>query len=317
MALTAELLQNNTATSGLTAEQISAIVTLSQNDENTVIAQRVGELYGGLDADIFASSGIAKNGTEKTYDYAKRVIGEIKAQAGNASELQNQIANLNKEKSRLEKIIADGGGDAETKKQLKQAQADLADVTNKYAELQNKYDAAESAHAQALHGVRLDGELDRTLGGLKFKASFPEAVTNVIVSNAKAKIKGFASEFIDDGKGGQVLVFKDATGAIMKNPTNNLYPYTAGELLTKELGDMGILETGKQTQGAGTSGNGGNGGNGGMAVLDLSNVRTQLEADEAITKALLAQGLLIGSDEFQEAKTKAWTDNKVTELPFR
>lgn len=80
---------------------------------------------------------------------------------------------------------------------------------------------------------------------------------------------------------------------------------------------MGVLETGKQTQGAGS--HGGNGGNGGGAsgVIDLSGARTQVEADEAITKALLAQGLTIGSDAFQTAKNKAWVDNNVKALPIQ
>ena len=84
MALTTELLNANAALSGLTDEQKTAIVEMSKNDETAVIGQKTGEIYGGLDADILAASGIAKNGTEKTYDYAKRVIGEIKGQAGNA-----------------------------------------------------------------------------------------------------------------------------------------------------------------------------------------------------------------------------------------
>lgn len=65
--LTREILIANAALSGLTDEQIAAITTLSANDENSVIAQKTGEIYGGLDADILAASGIAKNGTEKTF----------------------------------------------------------------------------------------------------------------------------------------------------------------------------------------------------------------------------------------------------------
>lgn len=65
MALTQELIQANAATAGLTTEQINAIVTMSQNDESAVIAKKTGEIYGGLDNDIFAVSGIAKDGTEK------------------------------------------------------------------------------------------------------------------------------------------------------------------------------------------------------------------------------------------------------------
>lgn len=316
MALTSELLKGNTATSSLTDEQISAIVTMSLNDENSVIAQKTGEIYGGLDADILATSGIAKNGAEKTYDYAKRVITDIKAQAGTAAQLQSQVTELTKEKTRLEKVIADGGGDAETKKQLNQAKADLAAVTKSFTDLQSKYDAEKGEHEKALFSLKLEGELAQSIGGLKFKAGLPEAVTNVILTNAKEKVKGMTAEYIDDGKGGQILAFKDANGAIMRNPENQLNPFSAAELLEKELRTMGVLETGKRAQGAG-SGSGSGSGGGGSVALDLSAARTQIEADDIITKTLLAQGLTIGSDAFQEAKTKAWTENNIKALPFR
>lgn len=315
MALTQELIQANTATAGLTAEQIAAIVTMSQNDESAVIAKKTGEIYGGLDSDIFATSGIEKNGTEKTYDYAKRVIGEIKTKADAANDLTNQIASLTKEKARLEKVIADGGNDSETKKQLTQAQKDLAAVTKSFTDLKSEYDAEKDKHAQEMFGLRLDGELEKSISGLKFKAGLPDAVTSVILANAKTKVKGMTPEYIDDGKGGKILAFKDSTGAIMRNPNNQLNPYTASELVEKELRDMGVLETGKKTPGAGTGGDGGTGG--GSGVVDLSGVRSQVEADEAITKALLAQGLTIGSDAFQAAKTKAWVDNNVKALPIQ
>lgn len=314
MALTTELIQANAATAGLTTEQIAAIVELSQNDENAVIAKKVGEIYGGLDTDIATASGIEKNGAEKTYDFAKRVIGELKTQAGTATELTKQVADLTKEKARLEKVIADGGGDAETKKQLTQAKADLASITKSFTDLQTQYDNAKTEHEKAIFGMRLDGELEKSVGGLKFKAGLPEAVTAVIMANAKEKIKGMAPEYIDDGKGGKILAFKDATGAIMRNPANGLNPYTASELLTKELSDMGVLETGKRTKGAGS--NGGQGG-GDETIIDLTGAKTQNDADDIITHALLAQGLTKGSAAFQEAKTKAWIDNNVKALPIR
>lgn len=71
MALTVEVLKANSVLAGLSDEQLAAITTLSANDENSVIAQKTGKIYGDLDADILSVTGIAKNGTEKTYDYAK------------------------------------------------------------------------------------------------------------------------------------------------------------------------------------------------------------------------------------------------------
>lgn len=307
MALTTELLNANAALSGLTDEQKTAIVEMSKNDETVVIGQKTGEIYGGLDADILAASGIAKNGTEKTYEYAKRVIGEIKGQAGNAAELQTKVSELEKEKVRLEGVIAKGGADAETKRQLERANADLANVTSEYAALKTKYDNAESEHQKALFGLKIDGELAKATAGIKFKADLPQAVTAVLLSQAVAKVKGFNPEYIDDGNGGKVLAFNE-NGTTMRNPENNLRPFTAAELVERELKTMGVLETGRKQTGAGTDGNfGSGGGNGG--VVDISGARTQDEAHEIIAKQLMAQGKVNGSKEFADAMAKAWKDN--------
>lgn len=185
--LTREVLVANAALSGLSDEQITAITTLSQNDENSVIAKKTGEIYGALDADILEVSGIAKNGTEKTYDYTKRVIGEMKTKADGATGLQSQIDSLTKEKARLEKAIADGAADAETVKALKQAKADLQNVTTQFTELKTKCEAEKADHEKELFGVKIDNALQTAAAGLKFKAGFPESVTKVILAQATEK----------------------------------------------------------------------------------------------------------------------------------
>ena len=241
MALTNELLNANAALSGLTDEQKAAIVEMSRNDESTVIGQKTGEIYGGLDADILAASGIAKNGTEKTYDYAKRAIGELKSQAGNAAQLSAQIAELTKEKTRLEKVISDGSLDTEAKKELTKVKADLANVTKEYTDLKTAFDTAKTEHEKALFGIKLDGEFAKATAGLKFKADMPAAVVDVLKAQAVEKVKAMAPEYIDDGEGGKVLAFME-NGAVKRNPNNALNPYTAAELLTDTLKGMGVLE---------------------------------------------------------------------------
>lgn len=315
MALTIELLRANAATSALTDEQLNAIAEMSRNDEATVIGQKTGEIYGGLDADILAVSGIAKNGTEKTYDYAKRVIGDIKKQAESVAGLQQQVSDLTKEKERLEGVVAKGGADAETKRQLEQAKNDLANVTREYTDLKKKFDTSEQTHAQELLNVRMDGEFAKAGAGLKFKADLPEAVKGVLLQQAVAKVKGMSPEYIDDGKGGKVLAFmKD--GSPMRNPETNLNPYTASELVEKELREMGVLDTGRKQTGAGSQGvddtHGG-------ASADLSGARSQSEATEIITKSLLAQGLTIGSKEYQDKFDEIWKNNAaaIKALPFK
>lgn len=308
MALTTELLEANAALSGLTDEQKSAIVEMSKNDETAVIGQKTGEIYGGLDADILAASGIAKNGTEKTYDYAKRVIGEIKGQAGNAAELQTQVSELTKEKARLEGIIAKGGSDAETKRQLDQTKADLANVTKEYAELKTRFDNEKSEHEKTLFDIKVDSEISKATAGLKFKADLPASVTSVLMQQAIAKVKGMNPEYIDDGNGGTILAFKE-NGALKRNPNNNLNPYTASELITDELKSMGVLDEGRKQAGAGSQG-GGSGHGGGANAVDISGAKTQDEANEIIAKQLMERGLVNGSKEFEKAMSEAWKENR-------
>lgn len=314
MALTTELINGNATLNALTDEQKAIIIEMSRNDEASVIGQKTGEIYGGLDADILAASGIAKNGTEKTYDYAKRVIGEIKEKAGKLDDSLKQIDALSTEKARLEKVIADGGADAETKRQLTQAQTDLASVTKSFTDLKAQYDEQKEKHVKELFGIKLDSEFSRATSGLKFRADIPQNVTDVIVSQAIAKVKGMYPEYIDDGKGGKILAFKDAeNGAIMRNPEKNLNPYTASELVEKELKTMGVLESGRKQGGAGTKPQGGNG----SGSIDISGARTQDEAYEAIASSLMAQGMTIGSNEFETAMSKAWAANNVKSLPLK
>ena len=316
MALTIELLNANAGLTGLTDEQKAAIVEMSKNDETAVIGQKTGEIYGGLDADILAASGIAKNGTEKTYEYAKRVIGEIKGQAGNAAELQAQIGELTKEKNRLQGIIDKGGADAETKRALEQARADLSNVTKEYTELKTKFDSSEETHKKELFDLKISGEFAKASAGLKFKADLPASVTGVLLEQAVSKVKAMNPEYIDDGNGGKVLAFME-NGSPKRNPENNLRPFTAAELIDKELSTMGVLETGRTQTGGGTDQNGGGGG--GKGVIDISGARTQDEAHEMIAKALLAQGKINGSKEFSDAMAEAWKANKdvIKALPIR
>ena len=315
MALTSDVLKANAVLSGLTDEQIQAITTLSQNDENTVIAQKTGKIYGDLDADILAATGVAKNGTEKTYDYAKRVLSEFKAKAEGANGLSAQIESLTKEKARLEKAIADGATDAETAKALKQAKADLTAVQTQFNDLKTKYDQAEQTHATELFGIRVESALQTAVAGVKFKPELPESATKVLLSQAIDKIKGMNPELIDDGKGGKMLAFKDETGAIMRNPNNQLNPYTPADLLTRELETMGIIDKGRQAGGGGTvPPAGGSGGIGGGAI-SISGAKTRVEAYDAITQSLQGQGLQVGTKQFDDAMTAAWKENNIAALP--
>lgn len=311
--LTKELLTANAVLNTLTDEQIDAIVTLSSNDENTVIGNRFGEVYRTFDENIFKASGISRNGDEKTYNYLDRVIVELVSKGKDA---EKRVNELTKEKERLEKAIADGSADAEAKKALLQAQKDLASVTKQYNDLKGEYDKMESTHNAELFGLKIDTEIANARQGLKLKASIPASAMDVIVNNAIAKVKGMNPEYIDNGNGGKVLAFKDGNGAILRNPENQLNPYTANDLLTRELKQMGVLDEGIKQEGGGTTPPARMVGEGSPAV-DISGARTRTEAYDMITSQLLSQGMTKGSNDFENAMNQAWKDNNIASLPMQ
>lgn len=310
MALTRQLITANAELASLTDAQILALETLSQNDENSVIGSRIGEIYRQMDATIEEHLGVKRNGDEKTYNFLARAAKEVAAKAKSANDLQAQIASLTAEKTRLEEVIKNGEGNAEAAKQLEQAQKDLAATKKAFNDLKNQFDADKASHEAELFGIKVDGVLSSATSGVKLKAEYPQSVTSVILAQAVAKVKGMNPEFIDDGKGGKVLVFKDANGARLNNPNNALNPYTASELIAKELKEMGVLD----------EGNGGGGGTRNttpkpQGVIDVTGCRTRREAQEAIDQALLAKGLVVGTDAYQSEMDAAWRDNNIAALP--
>lgn len=312
--ITTEMLAADAALSGLTDEQKNAIVLMSKNDEEVVIGNRFREVYNQLDATIAKETGIARNGDEKTYLYLERAAKTLAAKANSVDGLNTKLNELTKERDRLQKALEEGGDEA-TKKQLAQATKDLDGVRKQYDALKADYDKMKTDHAQELFGIKIDNELTGARSGLKFKPEFPQAATDTLLAQAIQKVKAMSPEYTDDGKGGQRLVFKNEQGEIQRNPENHLEPYTAAELLTKELKAMGILDEGRQQTGTGTKPMK-TAGQGGGAEVDVSMARTQNEAHEIIARQLMQQGMLNGSKEFQTALDQAWKDNNVSALPI-
>lgn len=309
--ITQEMLAADAALNGLTDEQKAAIVTMSKNDEEVVIGNRFREVYNQLDATIAKETGIARNGDEKTYLYLERAAKTLAVKANSVEGLNGKIAELTKERDKLQKALAEGGDEA-TKKQLAQATKDLDAVRKQYDTLKGDYDKLKTDHAAELMGIQIDNVLAGAQVGLKFKAEFPQSAVDALLKNALQNVKAMSPEFIDDGNGGKRLVFKGADGEIARNPENHLEPFTADELLKKELRTMGILDEGRKQQGGGTKPPIGGGG---AAVVDVSMARTQSEADNIIHNQLNARGLLRGSKSYQDAYDEAWKTNNISQLP--
>ena len=311
--ITKEMIAADAALSGLTEEQQNALVLMSKNDEETIIGNRFREVYNQMDATIAKATGVQRNGDEKTYLYLERAANILAEKANSVDGLNGQIATLTKERDALQKAI-EKGGDAELKRQLQQANTDLTNVRQQYDTLKGEFDTLKENHSKELFGMQIDNALSGAKAGLKFKAEFPQAAVDTLLNQALATIKGMQPEFVDDGKGGKRLVFKGSDGAIQRNPENHLEPYTAEELLKKELRAMGILDEGRQATGTNTTQPNKQKQ---TTIVDVTMARTQKEADDIIHNQLMAKGLVRGSKKYQEEYQQAWKDNNISSLPLQ
>lgn len=314
--ITKEILVANSALAGLTEDQINAIITINNNDVAGEIGKKTSEIYQKFDQLTKDATGVDRlmgATPEKTYDYLPRAIQEMKKNLGDNEALKTQIQNLTAEKTRLEGELAKGAG-AEVQRQLDQTKAELANTKAQYNTLQSQMAEKEKAHQAEIFGIRVDNDLNVASKSMQFKSEIPASVQTILLQNAYTKIKGMNPDYIDDGNGGKRLVFRGQDGAVLNNPENQLNPYTAGELLARELKDVLVVR--REVTGGGTKPLGGGSGAGDPAV-DISGAKSQTEAQEILTKQFLAQGMTIGSDQFQEAMDKAWKDNNIINLPIR
>lgn len=314
--LTIEMLRQSSALTGLTDDQLNAIAEMSRNDENTVIGTKIGVLHGQYDADILGITGIKKKDGEKSYDYAKRVLGEYKTKAESTKTIQTQLTAAQAQVAELQSKLEKGAGDETLKQQLKDAKAQVTQLQTQLQTKETEFNTKKAEFDKTIKDIHVDYAFQAATAGLKFKSGITEPIQKTLLNAAKAEVlaKG-TPDFIEDGQGGKKLVIRGADGNILNNPKNNLNPYTMQELVM-ETSLKDVIDKGRQQTGGGTGGFGsGSGGTGG--TLDLSGIKSQVEADKAIEAHLLANGLTRDSQEFANQSMQLRTENNVAGLPIR
>lgn len=297
--LNKETLIANEALKGLTEEQIGAIVTLSENDEATVLGTKFGEVYRQMDSSIEKATGIKRIGDEKTYLYLERAAKEYAGKFADYDALKTKVTDL-------EAQIAKGGDDA-LKAELENAKKELSATKDQFNTLKASFDTEKANHAKALSDYKIESELARAREGIKMKAGFNEAVLNTLIAQATANIKAKNPSFEDkDGK--ERLIFHDENGAPLNNAENKLNPFTARELYIKEFEAMDILEKtpakgagGKQTV---------------VATGSHLGATTKEEATTIINKTLFDMGISKTDLRFQAEFDKLWNENDIDSLPL-
>jgi hypothetical protein len=314
--LTIEMLRQSSALTGLTDDQLNAIAEMSRNDENTVIGTKIGALHGQYDADILGITGIKKKDGEKSYDYAKRVLGEYKTKAESVKTVKAELDAAKAQVTELQSKLEKGAGDETLRQQLKDAKAQVTQLQTQLQTKETEFNTKKAEFDKTIKDTHVDYAFQAATAGLKFKSGITEPIQKTLLNAAKAEVlaKG-TPDFIEDGQGGKKLVIRGADGNILNNPKNNLNPYTMQELVM-ETSLKDVIDTGRQQTGGGTGGFGsGSGGTGG--TLDLSGIKSQVEADKAIEAHLLANGLTRDSQEFADQSMQLRTENNVASLPIR
>ena len=299
--LTKETLIANEALKGLTEEQLTAITTLSENDENTVIGQKFGEVYRQMDSTIEKATGIKRDGDEKTYVYLDRATKAFAEKFADYESLKTKIADL-------EDKVAKGGDEA-LKSQLETTKAELLSTKKEFNDLKAKFDKSKADHAAELDNLRIEDELTRAREGLTFKKGYSEQVISTLIGQAVANVKAKHPAF-EERNGVRTLIFHDDNGAPLNNAENKLNPFTAKELLVREFESMDILEKqpakgagGHQTQST--------------SSVSIAGVSTQEQAGEVISKMLAEQGIAKTDLRYKDAYDKLWDENKCDALPIQ
>ena len=147
--------------------------------------------------------GFEKDGNEKGYDLATRIIKDLK---GKVEGLES------KSKSADEK------------------DAIISKIQEEYKALSEEKEAILSNSEAKLNEYKKSVIINNGANGLKFKDSIPSTLIDNYVDKVKAQIAE-NSKLNEEG----VLIIMDSEGKPMLNEAKNLAPYTATEFLTKEL----------------------------------------------------------------------------------
>ena len=281
---------------GLSEEQLNAIVKLTTEREESLTRELTGKIHQSYDDDLRAM-GFEKPQGLKTYEHNKMVITQLK---GDKEQLAKEVAEL-------KEALAKGEGNDKTltkmfedeKQRVAELQAELKTAKSKQEELEASYKAQ-------MHTVKVEGELDRALSTMTFSNEVDRDLQRIAIERAKAEVlKDYKAEF-ENG----VLIFRDSDGKIKNNAQNGMKPYTATELLSEKSYLKAILKNERVVGGAGGNG----GGNGRNGIVDLSGCRTQVEADNEISKYLMGKGMTRATEAYQAEFSKLRKELEVEKL---
>lgn len=307
--LTLETLNANETLAALPEATRQLIAEMSQRDEDNVIGAKIGELHGRYDADVLNASSIAKKDGEKSYDYVKRVIGEL-VNANKNNEYKTKYETATAKITELEEKLAKNG-DEETRRMLKDAKDQITRLQAESARAKTEHEKALADANNLMRDTKLGFAFDLAVAKLKFKDSVTSAMQKALLTAARAEVMGKGTpEIREDGS----IVFRDKDNKLLLNPANGSNPFTLSELVESSESLKDAIDRGRNKTGSGTGADSEHDSE--NATLDISAAKTRVEADEIITQYLFSKGMTMGP-EFVAEKSKLRKDLGVDKLPLK
>jgi hypothetical protein len=253
--------------------------TFLENYKTSVIEAefdpQTSKIYKGIDDDIFSVIGERKKPTEKTYDFLKSKLSELKTRAEKVAELESEITILKQSKPDDAKL------------------QEIRDLQNQIKKIKTQHDEELTAFSQRTQKSLIKSDIERGLMDLKIKTGIPETVKQVYVNQIIDELANSAE--MRDGQ----LVFLDADKKALRNPAT-MAPYTAKELLTEKMKDL--IEVGHKQEGLKLPADTPPVSKGKDGKLTLNFVRpADVSSRQKLGEHLLELGLKRGSPEFNEA----------------
>lgn len=313
MALTKELLAQ---IEGLTDDQKSKIITLSANDENTVIGQKMADTWNKMDETFSGIFGVQKPTSEKSYNFWATKAKEAFESVSSVKDLNSKIKSLEETNKSLEEKIKSGASDETIKAENQKLQQKIKDNESIIQKLRTDVKSAEEAKEKGIAEERqknVDLQFETTfasaLQGVKFKPGLPEEAVKAMVMQAKQNIKSLGTSEIETIDGKTVITFRGENGLPITNKDNLQQPLTAQEAFLKSLEP--IIDNGRKA-----AGGGGQGGQGsGSGSMSIGGAKTRQEAYGIIQKSLMERGITVDDKNYQDEFDKMATENNVVELP--
>lgn len=196
-----------------TKEELSFLENYKTSVIEAEFDPQTSKIYKGIDDDIFSVIGERKKPTEKTYDFLKTKLTDLKTRAERVADLEAEITTLKQSKPDDAKL------------------QEIRDLQNQIKKIKSQHDEELNAFAAKTQKSLIKSDIERGLMDLKIKSGIPDTVKQVFVDRIIDELAGSAE--MRDGQ----IVFLDIEKKALRNPAT-MAPYTAKELLAEKMKDL-------------------------------------------------------------------------------